>query len=57
MLDSEFDYGLYISTLRFQYSAAQQCKPHECEAILKKMKHTASINKSFNDALGGIFVW
>lgn len=57
LLDSEFDYGLYISTLRFQYSAAQQCKPHECEAILKKMKHTASINKSFNDALGGIFVW
>ena len=56
LLDTNLDYGLYISTMRYQYYSATHCKPDACEAIIKKMKHIASINKSFNGALGGYFV-
>ena len=56
MLDEEMDYGLYISTLRCQYQAALHHKPDVCEAIVKKMTHIASINKSFEGALGGYVV-
>ena len=56
LLDTNLDYGLYISTMRYQYYSATHCKPEACEAIIKKMKHIASINKSFDGALGGYFV-
>ena len=56
LLDEDMDYGLYISALRCQYEAAAVVKPEYCEAIVKKMKHTASINKSFEGAMGGYIV-
>ena len=56
LLDEEMDYGLYISTLRCQYEAAANVKPEYCQAIIKKMEHTASINKSFEGAMGGYIV-
>ena len=56
LLDGNLDYGLYISTMRYQYYSASHYKPEACEGIIKKMKHIASINKSFDGALGGYFV-
>ena len=56
LLDEEMDYGLYIATLRCQYEAAINVKPEASEAIVKKMRHTASINKSFEGAMGGYIV-
>jgi len=56
MLDEEMDYGLYISTLRCQFQAASHCNPPVCDSIVKKMTHVASINKSFEGAMGGYII-
>ena len=57
LLDEDMDYGLYISTLRCQHVAASHLQNEGlCNSIVKKMEHTASINKSFEGALGGYIV-
>jgi hypothetical protein len=56
LLDGNLDYAMYISTMRYQYYSAIHCNPDACETILNKMKHIASINKSFDGSLGGYFV-